>query len=307
MVEHQCDFVSLKGVVESEIEAQSRTYIEHCKAPLGDALAYALSGEGKRVRPILCLLASGMKKAADGDFRLAKKVALALEMIHTYSLVHDDLPCMDDDSLRRGRPTTHVKYGEWTALLVGDALLTDALNIVSSSVLRGDSEVSAEIALRIFEVISRAIGSQGMIHGQSLDMSQASTWQELPQSEQKLLVEKIHSQKTGCLLAASLTAGYLLNPEASLESFESVYQLGMTLGLAFQIQDDLLDGSSATGKTSGKDVSQGKLCYPAVFGVNESTLLVDNYFDHVDKNLDKFFADARPIRGFIKDLRLRKF
>ncbi len=214
---------------------------------LHPAARYALSGQGKRVRPLLAMAAA---KAVGGSPESSLHFAAALEMIHTYSLVHDDLPCMDDDELRRGRATTHVIYDEATAMLAGDALLTDAFQTITLS-----DHLSPEIRLKAVAKLSRAAGGLGMVKGQALDMHWTGR-SDFTRSD----LDAIHTQKTGALIAASCYLGGLAgggNPKdlGCLEEF------GTNIGLAFQIIDDALDGEEGTGKSRGKDEDASKLTY----------------------------------------------
>jgi geranylgeranyl pyrophosphate synthase len=227
--------------------------------PLEDALhpsvRYALNAGGKRVRPLVCLLVAD---ALGGDDRAALLPALALEMVHTYSLVHDDLPCMDNDDWRRGKPTTHKVYGEATALLAGDALLTDAFAMLTHA----DSPLPIGRQGLMVRELARAIGGQkfGMVWGQAQDLY----WTNRPNGTLNDL-NAIHRSKTGALLGASAAIGALAvtdNPEI-VAAFR---QFGYGIGLVFQIIDDLLDESAATGKSKGKDRDSNKLTYLSLLG-----------------------------------------
>ena len=217
---------------------------------LHEAMRYPVFAGGKRLRPSLLL---ATVSSLGGDESAALPVAAALELVHTYSLVHDDLPAMDDDDLRRGQPTCHVAYDEATAILVGDALLTLAFETLAAH-----PEACAEVA--------RAIGSRGMIAGQALDLAAAGG------DVNAALLEDIHRLKTGALISASVVCGGLLS-QASEPVRNALRRYGDGLGLAFQIVDDLLDvegSAEALGKTVGKDVRDGKATFPAVWGVEES-------------------------------------
>lgn len=224
---------------------------------LHEAMRYAVFGGGKRVRPIL---ARATCRAAGGDPEAIVEAACALELIHTYSLVHDDLPALDDDSLRRGRPTVHVAYDEALAILVGDALLTEAF------VVLGTYPDGSDLASRRAEacrLVARAIGSTGMVGGQVEDLE--ATGQ--PPDARRL--ERIHRAKTGALLAASVELGAVL-AGVDAPTRERFARFGQSLGLLFQIADDILDvtGTAASlGKSPGKDAAAGKLTYPAVYGL----------------------------------------
>jgi geranylgeranyl diphosphate synthase type II len=223
------------------------------------AMRYSLFAGGKRVRPILAIAAArAISDAADG----VEHAAATLELVHTYSLIHDDLPALDNDDLRRGRPTCHKIFGEAIAILAGDALLTLAFEVLSRI-----KQIGADRKIRLVEELSRAAGTVGgMIGGQVNDL----------EGERKrpttLLLESIHRAKTGALLCASVRMGAIY-AGASAAELESISRYGQHVGLAFQIVDDLLDieePSEALGKTAGKDKAQEKITFPAVYGLERS-------------------------------------
>ena len=225
-----------------------------------EAMRYSVFAGGKRLRPILALFGC---EAVGGKLEDAMPAAVALELIHTYSLVHDDLPAMDDDDFRRGRPTCHKVYGEAVAILAGDGLLTHAFQVLADPT---DAGVPAARRLQIVGEISAAAGSVGMVGGQTMDI----------QAEGKALdpttLLTLHSKKTGALLRVSLRVGGLAGG-ADDDAMASLTRYGERLGLAFQIVDDILDieGSSAEmGKTAGSDLRKHKATYPAVFGLEAS-------------------------------------
>ncbi len=230
---------------------------------LVDGMRYAVLGGGKRVRPLLVLAAC---RFAGGAEETALPTACAVELIHCYSLVHDDLPCMDDDDLRRGRPTTHKVYGEALAVLIGDALLTLAFEAVAST--------QGVDPLRVMEVVTtlaRAAGAEGMVAGQVVDMEAEVTGGDLA------VLESMHGRKTGQLIRGSLRAGGLL-AAASADLLERLDSYGRELGLLYQITDDLLDAQGATqimGKAAGADQRRGKLTYPGLLGVDGTRELVN--------------------------------
>jgi len=233
-----------------------------CPARLARAARYSTLGGGKLLRPKLTLLAA---EAVGGDDAIenALAAACAVELVHAYSLVHDDLPAMDDDDLRRGRPTTHVEFDEATAILAGDGLLTLAFGAVVAGVR------PAERAAACVGILAEAAGFRGMVGGQMADLQAESIPRE--QGSVKLL-EAIHLRKTGALLRASLTMGAAASG-ANAELTTALDEYGRALGLAFQIQDDLLDATgdpAKTGKKVGKDLELGKWTYPAFLGVEES-------------------------------------
>jgi geranylgeranyl diphosphate synthase, type II len=246
---------------------------------VAESMRYSLFAGGKRLRPMLALAAAeacgercGLSpEEADS---VALPAACALEMIHTYSLVHDDLPAMDNDTLRRGKPTAHVVYGEGFAILSGDALLTEAFSLLArepaSSDLRS-RELDAR-KLRVIQVIAQAAGAAGMVGGQAVDL-EATAAGAAPLDDDEL--RSMHARKTGALIRASALAGAIM-AGADDPLLNSVATYGANIGLAFQIVDDILDveGASAKlGKTAGKDAAAGKPTYPAVYGVEESRRL----------------------------------
>lgn len=232
-------------------------------ATIHDAMRYAVLGGGKRVRPILAIAAA---EACGADSEALLVPFAALELIHTYSLVHDDLPALDNDDLRRGRKTTHVVFGEAMGILTGDALLTEAFAWLSRPI----AGVDPGRQLQAINEVARAVDSKGMIGGQVADI-EAERAQEKTHDRDALVDELafIHTNKTGRLLTASVVLGGLL-ANANDDELEALRRYGDATGHAFQIVDDLLDieESAATlGKTAGKDLAQGKLTYPALFGV----------------------------------------
>ena len=233
-----------------------------------EAMRYSLMAGGKRLRPILVLLAA---EACGADPRDAMPAACAVEMVHTYSLIHDDLPAMDDDDLRRGQPTSHVAFGEAMAILAGDALLTRAFEILAADL--PDPVVAAECC----RVLASAGGSDGMVGGQVADLAVTNTSPESIDDPLQVL-GTIHRRKPGRLLAASLELGAVV-AGAEKQVRESLLDYGQQVGLAFQVADDLLDVEgdiNRTGKTSGRDAHLGKWTYPALAGNDKSRRLARN-------------------------------
>jgi geranylgeranyl diphosphate synthase type II len=245
-----------------------------------EAMRYSVFAGGKRLRPML-VLAAAEAAGEDGGLReadlhtLALPAACALELIHTYSLVHDDLPAMDDDTLRRGRPTAHVVYGEGTAILSGDGLLTEAFSLlarepdVAAAGSRLPEGTLASRKLAAIQVIADAAGARGMVGGQAIDLEAAAPG-AAPLDGAALA--GMHARKTGALLRASAVAGGIM-AGASPAVIAAIAAYGTEVGLAFQIVDDILDveGASAVlGKTAGKDAAAGKPTYPSLFGLDES-------------------------------------
>lgn len=226
---------------------------------LQEAMTYSLKAGGKRIRPILAFSAC---EAVGGDPNNALPAACALEMIHTYSLIHDDLPAMDDDDLRRGKPTNHKVFGEALAILAGDGLLTEAFCLLSDP----NWKISNDRKVEIVRIIADGSGASGMVAGQVLDLEHEGK----SISEQEL--EKIHRHKTGKLLTASVLAGGAAGG-ADTKSCEALSTYGEAIGLAFQIADDLLDVTATTeelGKDSKSDLKKGKATYPSILGMEES-------------------------------------
>ena len=241
-----------------------------CPAVVADAMRYSVTAGGKRLRPILCLASAD---AVGGDRAAALPAACAIELIHTYSLIHDDLPAMDNDTMRRGRPTLHVVAGEGMAILAGDGLLTEAFVVLAREPQTTDGIVAMR-KLRALEVVAAAAGAMGMVGGQALDLAcvtpdpQGRTAPPLDTDG----LREMHARKTGALIRASAAAGAIMGggTDAQIEAIDGA---AAELGLAFQIVDDLLDveGASADlGKTAGKDAAAGKPTYPALYGLERS-------------------------------------
>ena len=250
--------------------------------PLRSAMRYSLLSGGKRLRGCLALIAC---ETAGGAAEDALPFAAALEMIHAYSLIHDDLPAMDNDTLRRGKPTNHVVYGEAVAILAGDGLLTHAFELMASS--------PHPRAFRALGEIAWAAGVGGMLAGQALDVTLEGTRPE------KAVVERIHRGKTAALLTAPVTAGLILGG-ATEEEIAAGREYGLHLGIAFQIVDDLLDleGDAALmGKTLGKDLEEGKLTWPACVGIAQARLDAAAHTDAALRALSPFGARGDALRA----------
>ncbi|MBQ3387958.1 MAG: polyprenyl synthetase family protein [Thermoguttaceae bacterium] len=253
---------NLRALVEEEL-GRLTDYPETVPPRLKEAVRYSLLSGGKRLRPLLTLAAA---EAAGGERNMALPAACALEMIHTYSLIHDDLPAMDNDDLRRGKPASHVKFGEATAILAGDTLLTEAFAAVGRT---PDPDLRAPL----IAVLAEAAGAFGMIGGQTDDvigekhLSGGSAF-----ADTKSLLSAIHRRKTGALLTAAFRLGGIA-ARATAAQAEKLAACGEAFGLAFQITDDLLDvtgDEKLLGKRVGKDARLGKLTFPAVWGIEES-------------------------------------
>jgi geranylgeranyl diphosphate synthase type II len=259
-----------------------------------EAMRYSLFAGGKRLRPILCLAAA---EAVGGLPQAAMPVACALEMIHTYSLIHDDLPAMDDDDLRRGIPTNHKVFGEAMAILAGDGLLTEAFTLLS-----GCEGFPAERLLELIGVIATAAGHRGMVGGQVVDM----LWQGRPADIG--VVRYMHGKKTAALIAASTQAGALAGG-GSREQAGRLARYGRAVGLAFQIVDDNLDiqGDPALlGKKTGVDAARGKATYPAAVGLEKAREDAEALVGEALEAVATFGESAEPLRALAQYIVARK-
>ena len=241
-----------------------------CPPAVADAMRYSVTAGGKRLRPILCLASA---EAVGGDARLAMPAACALEFIHTYSLIHDDLPAMDNDTLRRGRPTLHVVAGEGMAILAGDGLLTEAFALMAREPKSVDPDVLAR-KVRIIGIIATGAGAGGMVGGQAIDLACVTPDRTgtLPAALDGDGLRAMHARKTGALIRASAMAGAVMGGGSNAQ-VDAIDLAASEFGLAFQIIDDVLDveGASADlGKTAGKDAAAGKPTYPALYGLDAS-------------------------------------
>jgi geranylgeranyl diphosphate synthase type II len=253
-------------------------------ATIHRAMRYSLLSGGKRLRPLLCCAAS---EACGGTAHQALPAACAVEMIHAYSLIHDDLPCMDDDDLRRGKPTSHVVFGEGMAVLAGDALLTEAFAVLAQAKPR-----ARYVASDLVTELARAAGSRGLIAGQVADLEAEGR----KPSEPALYF--IHAAKTGMLLRAALKLG-ALSAGATKVQVNALDRFGFALGLAFQIQDDILDATQNAkklGKTAGKDAAAGKMTFPALFGLEKSQALAEQWTDEAIASLKPFGPRGATLR-----------
>ncbi|MEZ5417621.1 MAG: polyprenyl synthetase family protein [Vicinamibacterales bacterium] len=247
----------------------------HCPAVVAEAMRYSVMAGGKRLRPILALAAAdAVARRQGGDAEAARALALpaaaALELIHTYSLIHDDLPAMDDDALRRGRPTLHTVVGEGQAILAGDGLQAEAFLLIVREPETADPAITTR-KLRALEVVTRASGAEGMVGGQAIDLQAAGKGGPVATLDGARLAD-MHARKTGALIRASAAAGAIMAgaDEATLAHLD---RWASDVGLAFQIVDDVLDveGASADlGKTSGKDAAGSKPTFPAFYGLAAS-------------------------------------
>jgi geranylgeranyl pyrophosphate synthase len=276
-----------RALVERTLEALPGSGVPEA---LREAMRYSVLAGGKRLRPLLVLAAAEacgeqLGLAPDDADVLALPAAAAIELIHTYSLVHDDLPSMDNDTLRRGRPTSHVVHGEALAILAGDALLTEAFALLAEDTqpVRGvDAHALVRRRMRVIDLVAAAAGPRGMVGGQVLDL-QAVRPDAAPLDREGL--RAMHAAKTGALIRGSVVSGAVL-AGAGTEMTAAIDGYGEAIGLAFQIVDDILDveaPSADLGKTAGKDAAAGKPTYPAIYGLAESRRLAD---DCIERALD---------------------
>ncbi len=290
-LQHQREVVD--AYLTATLPASDGSFVKHI-----ESMRYSVFVGGKRVRPILCL--AGAEVVSQGQTKLEDclPVAGALECIHTYSLIHDDLPAMDDDELRRGKPTNHVMFGEAAAILAGDGLLTYAFELLSSP----SSNLSAITRLKIITLISKAAGSFGMVGGQALDIEfegQQVSYETL---------KRIHRSKTGALITASIVSGGLV-AGADDKQRAALSNYGKNLGLAFQIVDDILDIESTTeelGKPVGSDQEAEKVTYPSLFGLDKSKKMAQETVARAIDSLIIFDTFADPLRALAKYIIERK-
>jgi farnesyl diphosphate synthase len=254
-------------------------------ARLHEAMRYTVLGGGKRVRPLLVFAAGGLFGA---ELETLARAAAAVEMIHAYSLVHDDMPCMDDDALRRGKPTVHVAYDEATALLVGDALQAQAFAVLAEG---GGVPAARQVAM--LGVLANAAGSAGMCGGQAIDLDSVGVSLTLEQ------LERMHQLKTGALLRASVMLGALAGRDVSEAERTALDTYSNAIGLAFQVVDDVLDAtadSATLGKTAGKDAAANKPTYVSILGLEESKLLAEKLRREAHEALAPFGEKALRLR-----------
>jgi farnesyl diphosphate synthase len=263
---------------------------------LHEAMRYAVLDGGKRVRPLLAFAAGELAGAEQGRVDVA---AAAVELIHAYSLVHDDMPCMDDDVLRRGKPTCHVQYDEATALLVGDALQTLAFQLLAEHRLNDD----ASRQLEMVRLLAVASGSRGMAGGQAIDLAAVGKSLTLPE------LEFMHIHKTGALIRASILLGAHCG-KVSAEQLDRLDRFGKLIGLAFQVVDDVLDCEADTatlGKTAGKDADNDKPTYVSLLGLQGAREMAQRLHREALETLEGFGAAAQRLRELADFIVLRKF
>jgi geranylgeranyl diphosphate synthase type II len=263
---------------------------------LRQAMEYSLTAGGKRIRPVVLLSAGG---AVGGNEDELLPFACAVEYVHTYSLVHDDLPAMDDDDYRRGRPTSHKAFGEATAILAGDALLTEAFRVMGESPL---AEKDPQRALAAVAVLARAAGAEGMVGGQQLDLSAEGSRGGAAEKEE------IDLRKTSALLSAAARMGGILGSGTGAQ-VEDLARYGRALGLLFQVTDDILDETGSfeeMGKGVAKDKARGKLTYPGAFGMEAAVARADALSREALSAVSSFGAEAEALRGIVRMVAARR-
>ncbi|WP_168414443.1 farnesyl diphosphate synthase [Acinetobacter indicus] len=267
--------------------------------PLKGAVYHAVMLGGKRVRPALCYATAALKP--NTNMAAVRRAAVAIELIHCYSLAHDDLPCMDNDLLRRGQPTCHAAFGEDTALLAGDILQSMAFEVLGSRLFDQGAAVDAAIVLKQMQILATA--SSKMVCGQVLDLQA-----EGKQVDQAAL-ETIHRNKTGALISAAIMMAAVAIFEGTDRAIPQLREYGQVIGLAFQVQDDILDIISDTavlGKTAGKDEQVEKSTYPALMGLEQAQAYATDLHDQALQALDYFAEDAAALRAISQFLWQRK-
>ncbi|MBK6630170.1 MAG: polyprenyl synthetase family protein [Betaproteobacteria bacterium] len=264
---------------------------------LHQAMRYATLGGGKRIRPLLCHAAGDLAGADPSRLDIA---GCAVELIHAYSLVHDDLPCMDNDVLRRGKPTCHVEFDEATAMLVGDALQSQAFLLLSDHVLADDPRRQSEMV----RLLALAAGSRGMAGGQMIDIE--GTGRQLARAE----LEFMHVHKTGALIRAAILLGAQCGSPMPDDEMARLDHFAKRVGLLFQVVDDILDADASTatlGKTAGKDAAQGKTTYASVMGLTEARELADTLRSEARQAIEAFGERGRRLHELAHFIVTRKF
>ena len=283
----------------SEIDAALLAFLPappSCPSPVADAMRYSVTAGGKRLRPILCLASA---EAVGGDRRMAIPVACALEFIHTYSLIHDDLPAMDNDTLRRGRPTLHVVAGEGMAILAGDGLLTEAFALMAREPAGDDAALLAR-KVRVISMVAAGAGATGMVGGQAIDLACVPSGNGSPAAPLEAeALQGMHARKTGALIRAAATTGAVMGGGFD-DQIDAIDRAAAEFGLAFQIIDDVLDVEGAStdlGKTAGKDAAAGKPTYPALYGLEKSRQMATDCLVRAAANLQCVdLADSRLLQ-----------
>jgi geranylgeranyl diphosphate synthase type II len=269
---------------------------DNIPADIYKAVRYSVFNGGKRIRSILCLAAA---EAIGGDLGPAIPVACALELIHSYSLIHDDLPAMDNDDFRRGKPTCHKVFGENIAILAGDALLTEAFVLLSHV---EKVRLSAERRLAVIQEIAKAAGICGMIGGQALDVLSGKS------EPNENMLREIHRRKTGALIVAAIKSGAIIF-NARKDKIQALAEYGINVGLAFQIADDILNvegNRELMGKETGSDAAHNKLTYPSLLGMGKAKEKLAKYINAAEASLSGFDERARPLLVIARYIMERK-
>jgi farnesyl diphosphate synthase len=294
------DFTAWVSTHQSQFEETLKRLLPQADVTpqrLHGAMRYSVLDGGKRVRPLLAYAAGELAGGSAGRVEIA---AAAVELIHAYSLVHDDMPCMDDDVLRRGKPTCHVEYDEATALLVGDALQSLAFQLLSENRLNDD----AGKQLQMVKLLAVASGSRGMAGGQAIDLASVGKQLSLPELEQ------MHIHKTGALIRAAILLGAHCGNKLSDSQMERLDHFGKLIGLAFQVVDDVLDCEADTatlGKTAGKDADNDKPTYVSLLGLTGAKEMAQRLHGEALLTLSEFGDAARRLRELADFIVLRKF
>lgn len=285
------------SAAQSQIQTDLQATLDHfdLPTPLKEAVYHAVMLGGKRVRPALCYATAQLK--SETIPAAARRAAVAVELIHCYSLTHDDLPCMDNDELRRGQPTCHVAFGESTALLAGDILQSMAFEVLGSRLFETVTVPQADIQLRQVQILATA--SSKMVAGQVLDLQAEGKKIDLDQ------LEKIHLNKTGALIQAAIMMGATAVYPANDVAFSVLRQFGQAIGLAFQVQDDVLDVTADTaqlGKTAGKDEQAEKSTYPALMGLEDAKQYAEELHQEAAEALSLLQGDTQQLSAIIEFL-----
>jgi len=280
-------FTEYAGALRARIDAALQQVIPDTPASeLAEAMRYSLTAGGKRIRPLL-LFASYRAIAAEQEHPALETAACALEAIHAYSLIHDDLPAMDDDSLRRGRPTCHLAFNEALAILAGDALQSLAFELLANAPALSDT-----VRVQLIRSLSRAAGMQGMVVGQAIDLAAVDAELDITQ------LEHMHRCKTGALIDASVTMGALIGG-ANAQQLKALACYSRSLGLAFQVHDDILDVTTDTatlGKNQGADVARNKPTYVSLLGLNAARARAQELYQQALEALSELHSNTEPLQ-----------
>jgi len=290
-------FKEIRKEIESELKHVFNIQ-KDIPEKLLQSMSYSVFAGGKRLRP--CLVVAGTE-AVGGKRESAIPTAAAFELIHTYTLIHDDLPAMDDDDLRRGLPTNHIKFGEATAILAGDALLTLAFELLAEAPVNG-SGIPAETRIKIVKIVANAVGAQGTVGGQEVDIESEGKDGDLE------TLEYIHTRKTGAMIIAAVKVGGLIG-NASENEIASLVKYGENIGHAFQIVDDILDVTGNTdelGKSAGSDDARNKMTYPSLIGLDKSRELADMKIEEAVAVISTLKGNTKPLEELARFIGSRK-